>query len=85
MKLSFMKLVKSQLVGKKLRHKNQYGRTVVLEVEDVTTKSWTQQITPDTPQNDWWGETVEHTNHYVHFVDGSKIEFNAGTKFEIVE
>ncbi len=85
MELSFIELIKSQLLGKKLRHTNQHGRKVELEVEDVTTHSWSEEVGPSNPSNDWWPETREYTHHYVHFVDGSKIEFSASTKFEIVE
>lgn len=82
--MNFIELIKSQLIGKKLRHKNQYGREVVLEVEDIKTEHGSRQITPDTPQNDWWGESVSWTNYYVCFTDGSKISFDEGTKFDIV-
>lgn len=85
MGLTFIELIKSQLVGKKLKHKNEHNREVTLEVEDITTKSGSTQITPDTAANDWWGQSVDWTKNYVHFVDGSKIEFDTATKFEIVE
>ncbi len=85
MELSFIELVKSQLVGKKLRHKNQYNREVVLEVEDIKVEHGSREIGESTRENDWWPETVSWTNYYVCFVDGSKIEFNTGTKFDIVE
>lgn len=73
------------LIGKKLKHRNQYGRTVTLEVEDVKTEHRSVQITPDTPQNDWWGETKDWDETKVYFVDGSSIEITASTNLDIIE
>jgi len=46
---------------------------VELTIESVTEGSTTIQITPDTPENDWWGESetvkyfrVKFTNGFVH-------------------
>lgn len=85
MEKSFIEIVKEQMVGKKLRHKNRYGRMVVLEIEDIKTEHHNRQITPDTPENDWWGETKNWTTNKILFVDGSSIDFDEGIKFEIVE
>ncbi len=85
MEKTFIELLKSQLVGKKLKHKNQYNREVVLEVENITTQSGSYDVGPSNASNDWWPDQVSWTNNYIHFVDGSKLEFNSSTKFEIVE
>lgn len=78
-------LIKNHLVGKKVKHKNQYYREVVLEVEDVKVKKNHRQITPDTPQNDWWGESCDWDTITLHFVDGSSKEIQLETEIEIVE
>lgn len=73
------------LVGKKLKHINPYGREMVIKVESVVAGSRTRQITPDTRENDWWGQT--ETTHFfvVTFIDGSKKEYSIGSKFDIVD
>ena len=85
MQKTFGDLVKASLIGKKLKHRNQYGRTVTLEVEDVRTEHRSVQITPDTPENDWYGETKTWDETKVYFVDGSSIEITASTKLDIIE
>lgn len=85
MESTFIDLVKNQLVGKKLRHKNQYNREVVLEVENIKVEHGSRDLEPSTAANDWWPAQETWTNYYVCFVDGSKISFSASTKFDIVE
>lgn len=85
MSQTFGDILKGYLVGKKLRHKNQYNREVILEVEDIKTEHRSVQITPDTKENDWWGVTQDWTETYICFVDGSKIQVSESTKLDIVE
>lgn len=85
MESTFIDLVKNQLIGKKLRHKNQYNREVVLEVEDIKVEHDSREVGESNASNDWWPETISWTNYYVCFVDGSKISFSESTKFDIVE
>jgi len=47
-------ILKSYLIGKKLKHKNQYGRIVTLEIEDVKTTHHSVDLEPATAANDWW-------------------------------
>lgn len=56
---SFIQILKTNLIGKKLKHKNVYHRDVSLEIENVDLRRNVKQITPDTRENDWWGESVE--------------------------
>lgn len=75
-------MVKMALIGKKLCHTNQHGRTVELVVEDVISNSRYVQITPDTKENDWWGEGYYVNNTKIVFVDGSSIDVE--DEYEIV-
>ena len=85
MEKKFGDILKEFLVGKKLKHTNQHRRTVVLEVEDVKIEHRHIQITEDTPQNDWWGESKDWDEVMVYFVDGSSIKVEPTMKLDIVE
>ena len=78
-------ILKEYLVGKKVKHKNQYGRVVTLEVENVLHNHYSIQITPDTPENYWWGETKDCDETNIYFVDGSSIKVGFNLKLEIVD
>lgn len=82
-KISVVDILKKELVGKKLIHKNQHYRTVSLEVEDVKSVHQHVQITPDTPQNDWWGESKDWDELKIYFVDGSNIQIGFTSELEI--
>lgn len=85
MEKTFSDILKSYLIGKKLKHRNKYGREVVLEVEDIKTEHRHIQITPNTPENDWWGESKDWDETMVCFVDGSSIEVTPSTKLDIID
>ena len=76
--------LKKELVGKKLSHKNSYGRLIDLEIEDVQVKHNHRQITPDTQANDWYGESSSWDTIEVCFVDGSRIEVGLDTDLAII-
>lgn len=78
-------ILKSHLIGKKLRHRNRYGRTVVLEIEDIKTTNHSEDLEPRTQKNDWWPPTRDWTVTKIHFVDGSSIETYEGQKLDIVD
>ena len=78
-----VEIIKQYLVGKKLKHKNQYGREVILVVESVGTKHHHRQITEDTPENDWWGESEDWDMVKINFVDGSSIEVSPETELTV--
>lgn len=78
-------ILKKALVGKKLRHRNQYGRTVILEIEDVKTTKHSEDLEAATPENDWWPASREWSVTRIHFVDGSSIQTYDGEKLDIVD
>jgi hypothetical protein len=80
-----LSLLQASLIGKKLKHRNRYGREVELIVESIKIEHHSVQITPDTRENDWWGESRDWDNFRITFVDGSSEEFSMGTEFEIKE
>ena len=84
MENTFADILKGYLIGKKLRHRNRYGREVVLEVEDIKHEHGSRELEPATPQNDWWPATEEWSKTLVCFVDGSSIEVSQSTKLDIV-
>ena len=81
--MTLIELLKSSLIGKHVEHRNQHNRTVSLQVEDVKIKKHQRQITENTKQNDYWGETCEWETIEICFVDGSKVEFNLGSEIKI--
>jgi hypothetical protein len=83
MKLS--EILKTALVGKKLRHRNQYGRTVILEIEDIKTTNHSEDLEPKTAANDWWPATRDWTETRIYFVDGSSIQTYQGENLDIVD
>jgi hypothetical protein len=85
MEVTQLSLLKLALVGKKVKHRNRYGREVTLEVEDVSVESGSRDLEPATRENDWWPASENWEHHHLHFVDGSKLQFTPNTKFDIVE
>jgi hypothetical protein len=77
-------LLETSLIGKKITHTNKHSREVTLEVEAVKTKSHHVQVTPDTAQNDFWGESYDWETIQINFVDGSSIEVSLHTELKIV-
>jgi len=78
-------ILKTALIGKKLRHRNQYGRTVILEIEDIKTHNYSEDLEPATPANDWWPATRDWSETKIYFVDGSSITTYEGQKLDIVD
>jgi len=87
--MTTQELLKLALIGKKLKHRNQHGRDVILEVENVEniTKSGSVDLEPATQANDWWPPSRDWSESYIEvtFVDGSKVKFDNGTNFEIIQ
>lgn len=84
MTLSPIEIIETNLIGKKIKHVNTYGRTVILEIESVKIKHQHRQITPDTKENDFWGDSCEWDTILVTFIDGSSIDIRLGEKLEII-
>lgn len=78
-------ILKGALIGKKLRHRNRYGRTVILEIEDIKTTNHSEDLEPATPANDWWPASRDWTETRIYFVDGSDILTHQGDKLDIVD
>ena len=83
-KIKTIDIIKEYLVGKKLEHTNQHGRVVTLEVENVKVSHHHRQITPDTRENDWYGESQDWDTFEIYFVDGSNREIELGTELKII-
>lgn len=85
METTLSELLKKSLIGKKLRHKNRYGRVVELEIEDIKTTNHSEPLEPATPENDWWPASNDWTETRIYFVDGSNIQTYNGQKLDIVD
>lgn len=83
--MTLSEILKGALVGKKLRHKNQYGRIVILEIEDIKTENYSVDLEPATAANDWWPATRDWSETKIYFVDGSSIKTCDGAKLDIVD
>ncbi len=83
--MTTQELLAQALVGKKLKHRNQWGRDVVLEVEKVEPKSESYDLEPSTRENDFYPRS--ETRHWIEvtFVDGSKVKFSINENWNIVE
>ncbi len=78
-------LLAQTLVGKKLKHRNQWGRYVTLEVEKVEAKQNTRDLEPATQANDWYPPSETTYWNEVTFVDGSIVKFDINANWDIVE
>ena len=77
------------LKGKKVEIMTDAKVAVVLEIKSVTENRNTTyiQITPDTPENDWWGQSESHTTitYLVEFVNGYVKTYSSINSIKIVE
>ena len=76
------------LVGKKMKIMTDMKVEVELEIKEVkdTSYSTTRQITPDTRENDWWGEseTTQHPRFTVTFTNGAQKEFRGINEIKVI-
>lgn len=76
------------LVGKKMLIMTDMKVEVELEIKEVrdTSHSTTRQITPDTPENDWWGEseTTQHPSFTVTFTNGATKKFTSINQIKVI-
>ena len=63
------------LKGKKIMVMTDAKVEVELEIEKVEPKSHSRQITPDTRENDWWGESENWITYEVTFTNGFKKDY----------
>lgn len=73
-KTKSIEILAEYLIGKILEHKNEHYRVVRLKVESVKVKGHYVQITPDTKENDYYGQSKEWDTIEITFEDGSSIE-----------
>ena len=76
------------LIGKKVKVMTDMKVEVELEIQEVknTTTSHTRQITPDTPENDWWGETetTHNVSYTVTFTNGSTKKYHSLESINVI-
>ncbi len=72
------------LVGKKMNIMTDMKVEVQLEIQEVIQNSHTRQITPDTPENDWWGETETTHSYTVKFTNGATKKFNSIQSIKVI-
>ena len=58
------------LKGRKIVVETDIGVEVTMEIESVKEQHHSRQITPDTQENDWWGESVNWSTYNVKFTNG---------------
>ena len=63
------------MVGKQVKVMTDMKVEVILEIKEIKELQHSRQITPDTPQNDWWGESVEWKTYLVKFTNGGQKEY----------
>ena len=72
------------LVGKKMKVMTDLKIEVELEIKEVKPEHHSRQITPDTPENDWWGETQNWTTYLVKFTNGATKKFDSITDIKVL-
>ncbi len=77
------------LIGKKVLYTTDAKIDVELEIKKVEedTTYHTRQITPDTPENDWWGDTstTSETSYYVEFTNGFSKRYNSLNSIRLIQ
>jgi len=82
--MKLIDILKKEIVGKKIKHKNQYRREVTLEVEDVICERHTVELEPATAANDWWPASSESVSFKIKFVDGSSINVDFSENLDLI-
>jgi len=76
------------LKGKKVKVMTDAKVEVELIIDEVTEYRFTNtvQITPDTPENDWWGTTESHTKvtYTVKFTNGYEKIYSSINDIKII-
>lgn len=72
------------LVGKKMKVMTDLKVEVELEIKKVEVESHSRQITPDTPENDWWGESVDWKTYLVKYTNGATKKFDSITDIKVI-
>jgi hypothetical protein len=72
------------LIGKKMKVMTDLKVEVELEIKEVVVEHHSRQITPDTPENDWWGESVDWKTYLVKFTNGATKKFDSITDIKVI-
>ena len=72
------------LVGKKMKIMTDMKIEVELEIKEVKQNTHTMQITPDTRENDWWGESETTHSYTVTFINGATKKFNSINEIKVI-
>lgn len=65
------------LIGKTVKIMTDMKVEVELKITKIENSSWTQQITPDTKENDWYGQSITHQQYTVTFDNGSQKKYDS--------
>ena len=76
------------LVGRKMMVMTDMKVELELEIKEVkdTSHSTTRQITPDTRENDWWGESeiTQHPSFTVTYTNGAVKKFTSLEEIKVI-
>jgi len=72
------------LVGKKMKIMTDLKVEVELEIKEVIPQHHSRQITPDTAENDWWGETQDWKTYLIKFTNGASKTFDSITEIKVL-
>ncbi len=72
------------LKGHKVSVKTDMKTTVELIIKEIKPEQHSRQITPDTRENDWWGETQDWTTYTVYFTNGATKTYNSLEEIDII-
>lgn len=72
------------LIGRKMKIMTDLNVEVELEIKKVVIQPHSREITPDTKENDWWGESVEWNTYLVKYTNGATKEFDNITDIKII-
>jgi hypothetical protein len=76
--------IKDLLIGKKVRIVTDMKTIAELEIAEIIDVPHHQQITPDTRENDWWGESKDWTTYLVKFTNGGQKAYESLQSIEII-
>lgn len=65
------------LIGKTVKVMTDMKVEVELIIKSIKETSYEQEITPGTPENDWWGKSERIERWTVEFTNGSTKSFNS--------
>jgi hypothetical protein len=79
-----MKTALDLLKGKKVKILTDVKVEVELTIDNVKIEHHSRQITPDTRENDWWGELINWKTYKVTFTNGYSKEYKDITDIKLL-